>query len=286
MLKREGYGLIVNDDGLPGQLDHFAWSAIGTTQYVGTPFAATISALDSFNNPASAFNGSANLIGSAGGGLVTNYVLGNLLPTTSGSGAYTLGYSFTPNTNLTITHVRSYFGTKVSIWTDAGALLAVQTVSGSSGAWTETPLSTPLVLNAGTSYRVAAYTGGGNYYWRTDSLNSFTNGVLNQSYEGGGDVFPTSSDTARWWFVDLRYTTGTSVMPPLHRQPRGRLPMASGLAISPRSFLAQTSLSVPMMAMLISVLVIHSMSNCATTFRWQFRSSPTLWRSAGISPIL
>src|SRR4029077_8502742 len=63
LLKREGYGLILNDDGLPGQLDHFVWSTIGPTQYVGTPFSATISAMDSFNNPAS-FNGTANLIGS------------------------------------------------------------------------------------------------------------------------------------------------------------------------------------------------------------------------------
>ena len=211
LLKREGYGLILNDDGLPGQLDHFVWSAIGSTQYVGVPFSATITGLDAFNNPASAFNGSANLIGSMGGGLSTNYILGNIASSTSGSGAYTLGYSFTPNANLTVTHVRSYYGTKVSIWTDTGTLLASQTISAVAGSWTETPLPIPLVLNAGTTYRIAAYTGGGSYYSRTDSLNSFTHGVLNFSYEGSGDVFPVSTDTARWWFVDLRYTTGTSV---------------------------------------------------------------------------
>jgi uncharacterized repeat protein (TIGR01451 family) len=110
-----------------------------------------------------------------------------------------------------VTHIRSYYGTKVSIWTDAGALLASQTVSGIAGSWTETQLPSPLVLNAGTTYRVAAYTGGGNYYWRSDSLNSFTNGAMNISYEGVGDVFPANSDTARWWFVDLRFSTGSSV---------------------------------------------------------------------------
>jgi uncharacterized repeat protein (TIGR01451 family) len=67
-----------------------------------------------------------------------------------------------------------------------------------------------VVLNAGATYRVAAYTGSGTYYWRTDSLNSFTNGVINQSYDSSGDAFPTLTDSARWWFVDLRYTIGTS----------------------------------------------------------------------------
>ena len=210
LLKREGYGLILNDDGLPGQLDHFVWNAIGPTQYVATPFSATITALDAFNNPASAFNGSANLTTSVGGALKTNNILGNLTHTTLSSGAFTLGYSFTPNTSLTVTHVRSYFGTKVSIWTDAGALLASQIVSSPLGAWTETALPTPVVLNAGATYRVAAYTGSGTYYWRTDSLNSFANGVINQSYDSSGDAFPTLTDSARWWFVDLRYTIGTS----------------------------------------------------------------------------
>jgi uncharacterized repeat protein (TIGR01451 family) len=209
LLKREGYGLILNDDGLPGQLDHFVWGAIGPTQYVGAPFVATITAVDVFNNPA-AFNGSANLLASVGAGQSSGYILGNIVSTSSGSGSYTLGYSFTPNTNLTVTHVRSYFGTKVSIWTDAGVLLAAQTVSGTAGSWTETPLATPLVLNAGTTYRVAAFTGGGNYYSRSDSVNSFTNGVMNLSYEGVGDVFPASSDGARWWFVDLRFSPGSS----------------------------------------------------------------------------
>jgi uncharacterized repeat protein (TIGR01451 family) len=211
LLKREGYGLILNDDGLPGQLDHFAWSILGPTQYVGVPFSATITALDAFNNPASAFVGNANLLASVGGGLVTNNILGNITYTSTSSGAFTLGYSFTPTTNLTVTHVRSYFGTKVSIWNDSGALLAAQPVTGPLGLWTETPLPTLLVLNAGTTYRVAAYSGGGPYYWRTDGLNSFSNGVINLSYNISGDAFPTTSDAVRWWFVDLRFTVGSSV---------------------------------------------------------------------------
>lgn len=210
LLKREGYGLILNDDGLPGQLDHFIWSNLGPSQYAGLPFSATITALDAFNNPATAFTRLANLTASAGAPFGTNFILGNLAFTSSSFGNFTLGYSFTPNTNLTVTHVRSFFGTKVSIWDNSGTLLAAQPVGGAAGVWTETPLQTPLVLNAGVTYRVGAYTAGGNYYWRTDGVNTFTNGVLVQSYDASGDAFPNVTDSTHWWFVDLRFTTGSS----------------------------------------------------------------------------
>jgi uncharacterized repeat protein (TIGR01451 family) len=61
LLKREAYGLILNDDGLPGNADHFVWSTIPSPQYVGQPFDATITALDAFNNPANNFSGPAQL---------------------------------------------------------------------------------------------------------------------------------------------------------------------------------------------------------------------------------
>lgn len=211
--KGEGNGLIVNDDGLPGQLDHFAWSIVSPTQYVGVPFNATITALDVFNNAATAFAGNANLFTAVAGGLFTNYFLGNIVPTVTTAGSFTLGYSFTPSTNITVTHVRSYFGAKVSIWDDSGALLAAQGLSAPAGTWSETPLSSPLALNAGRTYRVAAYSGGSSYYWRLDGLNSFTNGVINGSYDSVGDTFPTTPDSARWWFVDLRFTGGSAVAP-------------------------------------------------------------------------
>ena len=208
LLKREAYCLILNDDGLPGQLDHFAWSPISPVQYVGTSFIATITALDAFNDPAVGFNGTAAMLGS--NAAQTNTILGNVGHYTSSYGTYTMGYSFTPDTSLTVTHVRSYSGTKVSIWNTNGTLLASQAVSGSAGVWKETPLASPLLLAAGTTYRIGFYTGtSGYYYYRTDGTNRFAHGSIHQSYYSSGDVFPTSVDTgARWWFVDLRYTTG------------------------------------------------------------------------------
>jgi len=91
--------------------------------------------------------------------------------------------------------VRHYFGTKVSIWSDAGTLLASQNVTSAPGAWTETPLANSLTLLAGQSYRVSILFGNQTYYWRTDGSNSFNYGTINQSYEASGDGFPTSSDS-------------------------------------------------------------------------------------------
>jgi autotransporter-associated beta strand protein len=141
-----------------------------------------------------------------GGVLSTNTILPSPVNTFSSSGTWTLGYAFTPNANLTVTHVRSYFGTKVEIWTDTGTLLASQSVSSVPGTWVETALSSPIQLTAGAHYRLAAYTAGANYYWRSDLPGTFPNGTIDQSYETSSDAFPTNTDTARWWFVDLRYT--------------------------------------------------------------------------------
>ena len=54
-------GTIINDDGLPGRLDHFAWSTLAATQYVGEPFRATLTALDARNDLVTNFTGTANL---------------------------------------------------------------------------------------------------------------------------------------------------------------------------------------------------------------------------------
>jgi uncharacterized repeat protein (TIGR01451 family) len=213
LVRSQGVGTILNDDGMPGQVDHFVWDTISSTQFVTLPFGVTIHALDISNNVVSAFGGSVDLTAAHAVATSTNTMLGGL-PNTDGHnlGTYTLGNSFTPSTNLLVTHVRSYSGTKVSIWTESGTLLTSQNVSGTNGSWTETPLAVPVQLNAGSTYRVTFYTAGANYYYRTDSANTFSNGVFNQAYESLGDVFPTNVDNnVRWWMVDLRYTVQTPV---------------------------------------------------------------------------
>ncbi|HYT58909.1 MAG TPA: DUF4082 domain-containing protein, partial [Haliangiales bacterium] len=148
-----GMGMIVKQDGLPGQVDHFAWGPIPSPQLLGQPFPVTITAQDYSNGTASNFNGTVTLSGAAGGG-ITNSILGDLTHLSSAFGTWTLGYAFTPNTDILLTHVRHYFGSKVSIWTDDGTLLASQNVSSTPGTWVETPLATPVPLAAGNRYRV------------------------------------------------------------------------------------------------------------------------------------
>jgi len=123
----------------------------------------------------------------------------------------TVGYSFTPNADLTVTHVRHYFGTKVSIWTDSGTLVGTQDVVSIPGTWVETPLTAPIRLNAGTKYRIGCFSGAGSYYYRSDMSENFPDGIIHQSYGIIGDAFPTNFDSARWWLFDLRYRVGPSV---------------------------------------------------------------------------
>jgi hypothetical protein len=195
----------------PAVATHFTWDTIPSPECANVPFHVTIRARNDADGTATNFTGAIALTGVGGGSLVTNTILASPAFTASSSGSYTFGYSFTPNTNLSVTHVRHYFGTKVSIWTGAGTLIASQNVTSTPGIWRETALASPGQLIAGTTYRVAAYTDGGNYYWRTDLGATFPNGTINQGYYLPGDGFPTISDTVRWRLVDLRYTVQSSV---------------------------------------------------------------------------
>jgi len=104
--------------------------------------------------------------------------------------------------------VRHYFGSKVSLWTESGALLTSVPITAAPGNWSVTPLTNELVLQAGQRYRVAAYTGGEALplYWTTAGGNTFAHGTIDVSYDGQGDTFPVVADTVRWWLVDLLYT--------------------------------------------------------------------------------
>ena len=200
-----------------GVIDHFVWSAIPSPRTNGVPFSVTISAQDYYNTTASNFTGTVALSGSGGGGATTNKIFGDVAGALDGYGTYTMGFAFTPNTNIVVTHVRSYSGTKVSIWTATGTLLASQPVSGTAGTWTETPLTTPLTLSAGVTYRVGFYTGGGAWYYYSYG-NSFPTTFANGTILGGGtyvtgsDAFPTSwLDSGYFYLVDLKYTVGGQV---------------------------------------------------------------------------
>jgi hypothetical protein len=194
------------DDPIP-DLMHFAWSAVPSPQLIGEPFPVTIAAQDGANNPLDyrlPVTLSALIAGNATG---TNTILNSPSPEQSLTDGYeyVLGYSFTPSTNLKVTHVRHYFGDKVSIWTANGQLLASRNVVSVPGTWVDTPLPAPLVLPAGATYLVMAHENGVEYFWSQSLPATFPDGTINQSWWDYGDIFPTQSGGAQWYFVDLRY---------------------------------------------------------------------------------
>jgi hypothetical protein len=200
-----GTGTIVNDDGL-GVLDHFAISSIGSPQVLGNVVPLSITAKDFFGNTITNFSSGVALSASTLEGGGTNSILSGLLDSNGSSGNYTLGYSFTPTNDMLVTHFLHYFGSKISLWTDTGVLIASQPVTAQSGFWSEVPLDAPLILSAGTTYRIATYSGGEDYYYNFTGSPFFADGTINASFDGFGDVFPGSGDDGvRWWLVDLKY---------------------------------------------------------------------------------
>ena len=204
---------ILDDNPLP---DHFTWSAIPSPQWVGGPIPVTITALDASNNVVD-FRLPVTL-----SAFITRSVVGtNTLlnsPATDQSATdpsnypdYTLGYSFTMNTNAYVTHVRSYFGDKVSIWNDSGQILATQAVVSVPGTWVDTPLSSPVFLSAGATYLVAVHEYQAEYFWSESLPNTFANGTIHETLWDSGDVFPQTADRfTQWYYVDVRYGTDLS----------------------------------------------------------------------------
>jgi len=71
LARNQATGTIINDDGLPGQIDHFAWQPISSPQMTNLPFLATITALDASNVIVTNFNMPVNLSATQGGVPIT-----------------------------------------------------------------------------------------------------------------------------------------------------------------------------------------------------------------------
>jgi len=213
--RASGLGTIVNDDGI-GQMHHFEWMAIASPQAPNTPFPVAITARDVGGLLVTNFNNMAHLSALVPSLQPSNSILGSIIQENTFTGDWTMGYSFTPAVEMRVTHVRHYFGNKVSIWTDDGTLLASTPVVSAPGTWGVTQLPGEVVLQPGNRYRIAAYTGGpaDSYFWNTTGSNSFPHGTLHESYDSAGDNFPINVDGVRWWLVDLLYTAvGASPAP-------------------------------------------------------------------------
>ena len=198
----------------PGPVASFQWSTVASTEYENIPFPVTVTAKDTNGDTATGYSGTANLSGLSGT-TTSQTILGSPTPTNRETENWTTGYSFTPSSNFQVTAVRHYFGTKISIWTDGGVLLASQTYTNPAGSWTETPLSSPILLQAGVTYRVAAYSAGQPDYYRTDMSSTSPIGTIDVGYVGSGDSFPTMPFPSWWEMVDLRGNFGTFTSVPI-----------------------------------------------------------------------
>jgi hypothetical protein len=134
------------------------------------------------------------------------------------AGDFTLGFAFTPVSDLTVTRFRHYSGTRISLWTTNGATLASQIITNDPGAWNETTLTNPVALKAGTRYLVGFYTGGGTYFWRSDAPETFSHGAIEGSFYASGDQYPDNPFSDGWWLADVRFDAigpvAIAVLPP------------------------------------------------------------------------
>ena len=211
-------GVVVNDDPAPGDPIRYAWSEVEPAQSARRPFAARITGVDVFDEPATNFQGTVRLRAFAGG-TTTGTILSapSLMGTTTKAGSRTVGYAFTPSTNLLVTHFLHLFGQKITLWTDAGEVVVSREIDGASGVWRQTALDEPVQLDSGNRYRIGVFTGDEDdpYFFRTDMGSSFAHGTIDLSLTWAGDAFPFSVDASRWHLVDFLYLAGA----------RGELPV-------------------------------------------------------------
>ena len=198
-------GTIINDDGI-GTLHHFSWAPIASPQMLSNDVSVSVTARDYFEATVTNFNGPVSLSGQLARQLLTTNILGESTNVFVYNGDYTLGYSITPNSDMTVTAVRYYVGTKVSIWTEDGTLLVSVPVGGDSQSWQQTPLASPLLLKAGVTYRISYYSGAGDYAYLDTTQSDFANGTIDGYYYMPGDGFPDQPTGAVLWALNLVYS--------------------------------------------------------------------------------
>ena len=189
-----------------GVLDHFTWDRIDSPQRVDQPFPVRIVAQDSLHNTVSTFSGTVSLSGTDGPATMfsgTSYL-------SHSSSDSTLGTFFTPNVNLLVSGVVHYGGSKVSLWTSNGVLLASKVVSSPAEAWMTTALDTPVTLQAGHTYCVGYH---GNTFFVTPYVSTFQHGETRGSQFSYGDTFPIDLFPIAQYWVDIRYTVALATSP-------------------------------------------------------------------------
>jgi hypothetical protein len=220
-----------------GFVNHFTWAQIGA-QSVGQPFSVALSARDAGNNLITnvpAFPAPLSLRAFRVDDSSWNLLEDQPHTAFVNQDRATVGYSFTPNTDIIVTGVRRYAGEKISIWSDRGILLASARTTGPPGTWSETSLPQSVGLAAGETYVIGVYSSvPTTNYARFDALPSFNHGTIQGAFEGNGDAMPTVTHPARWWFVDLVYSP--AVGGPLSITPDSVFSFHGGIWTGPVTF--------------------------------------------------
>jgi len=190
-------------------LDHFAWKFIEPIQYIGKALPVTITAMDATTNRLVGFTNAVDVAGYVSLGTTTGAMLNGAVHDSSPTVDSARGLRFSVTDNLTVTHIRHYWGTKISLWTDDGVLLLSTNVTSVPGSWSETVLNEPLFLTAGRIYRISAYEEGFAVSYSLTSVtpHSFSNGTIISSCWASGDSFPSREYSTAIHLVDFRYST-------------------------------------------------------------------------------
>ncbi|HEX5218841.1 MAG TPA: Calx-beta domain-containing protein, partial [Verrucomicrobiae bacterium] len=203
---------------LPGRLDHFSWDGMAAPSN-GLPFDVTVTARDFFDNVATNFSGSVALSGFSIQQYRTNTFFENASPVTSSAPGATCGYAFTPKTNLWVTHFRwtANDAGKLSLWKNDGTLLVEKAVPSSAPGWAEEPLTTPVLLLAGHTYLLTAYSPFRVLAISTPTfISDLPDAVISQNYYATSDKFPDLVDSRFFRLAaDIRYSVGIPTSLPL-----------------------------------------------------------------------
>ncbi|MGV3774935.1 MAG: immunoglobulin domain-containing protein [Verrucomicrobiales bacterium] len=186
--------------------DRFSVSNIPLAQRAGQTLTVTFNAQDAAGTTLTTYSGGINLTATGLVPAVSTNVLGNITASNQPPGSTnTYGYSFTPDKDLLVTHLRTYFGKQASIWTVEGELLVALPISATAGTWTLTGLVPGLRLEAGKTYVIGIYSES-PFYYRTDGGFTFADGTLNQGLIASGLTMPWQAQETRWPLIDFQYS--------------------------------------------------------------------------------
>lgn len=205
--RAQAVGTVLDDEPGPGKLHHFGFTSIPSPQTTNRPFFVSVTALDVLNNVVTNFTGPVALSFLAAPTNLGTTLLNGVPHTTATTPAtaVTLGYAFTPSTNLLVTGVRHYSGYYMSLWSDDGELLFKHNLPAIAGSWTDSTLAAPVALKAGRTYRLGFFTGGLTWYGVAQPPTNFPHGNLGPSFQNAGEGFPEGGAPPSWPLADLRY---------------------------------------------------------------------------------